>query len=244
MRPPFGDQPSRLRKVYSPSQPHSGTSRRTTARFPQERVHGVADQTSEGIPAGTILPMADATGRRPPMPRVTAEKIELNSLRNLMLKELHGSLWHTTHPDRFRRILELGSILPVPDPPNPDGWRTMDGEPYRSYAHTLGAVSLFDFDQFDPESYAAKCPMSSWDTFVPYREKWGSAVWIEIDRKMVAPQFIPGPDLVAKWNSDKAHRHGIMPYIEAVHLGPLPKAAFKRAFLIGKGDTQSRSLDV
>jgi hypothetical protein len=59
-----------------------------------------------------------------------------------MLKELHGRLWHTTHPYRFKRILEIGSILPVPDPPNPDGWRTMDGEPYRSYAHTL-ALSVF-----------------------------------------------------------------------------------------------------
>jgi hypothetical protein len=86
--------------------------------------------------------------------------------------------------------------------------------------------------------------MSSWDTFVPYREKWGSAVWIEIDRKMAAPQFISGPDLVAKWNSDKAHRHGIMPYIEAAHLGPLPKAALKRAILIGKSDTQVQPLDV
>jgi hypothetical protein len=35
-----------------------------------------------------------------------------------------------------------------------------------------------------------------------------------------------------------------MPYIEAVHLGPLPKAAFKRAILIGKGDTQVQPLDV
>jgi len=188
--------------------------------------------------------MADATGRRALVLRATPEQIELKSLRNLTLKELHGALWHTTHPDRFRHILELGSILPIPDPPNPDGWQTMDGEPYRSYAHTLNGVSLFDFDQFDPESYSTKYPMSSWDVFVPYREKWGSAVWIEIDRERVASNLISPADVITKWNSEGMHRHGIMPSIEAVHLGPLPRSAFKRAFIIGKGEAQVRPLEV
>jgi hypothetical protein len=170
--------------------------------------------------------------------------MDLKLMRKLVLKELHGRLWHTTPPDRFRRILELGSIVPVPDPPNPDGWSTMDGEPYRSYAHTLGAVSLFDFGQFDPELYEQKCPMSSWYEFVPFRGKWGSAVWIEIDRELAAPHFISGTDLVSKWKADDAYERSIMPYIEAVHVGPIPKAAFKRAFVIGKGDTKIRPLDV
>ena len=98
------------------------------------------------------------------------------------------------------------------------------------------------FDQFDPDSYTTKCPMSDWYTFVPYREKWGSAVWIEIDRELIAPQFISGPDLVAKWKADDAYEHNFMPYIEAVHLGPLPRAAFKRAFLVGKGDSEIHTL--
>jgi hypothetical protein len=170
--------------------------------------------------------------------------MEIHLMRRLVLKELLGGLWHTTPLDRFQRILELGSILPIPENPNPDGWKTMDGEPYCSYAHTLGAVSLFDFDQFDPESYATRCPMSSWQTFVPYREKWGSAVWIQIDREIVAPQLISGPDLVNKWNSGKMHRHSVMPYIEAAHLGPLPRAAFARAFLIGPDDMRVRPLDL
>jgi len=168
--------------------------------------------------------------------------MELNALRNLVLKELHGRLWHTTPPDRFQRILETGAILPVPDPPNPDGWRTMGGEPYRSFAHTLGAVSLFDFDQFDPESYGTKCPMSDWHTFVPYREKWGSSVWIEIDRGLIAQQLISGPDLVAKWKANDAYEHSIMPYIEVVHVGPVPRSAFVRAFIVGKNESEIRSL--
>jgi hypothetical protein len=85
-------------------------------------------------------------------------------MQNLVLRELHGRLWHAIRPDRFKRILELGAILPIPENPDPDGWRTMDGEPYRSFAHTLGAISLFDVDEFDPESYATRCPMGSSQT--------------------------------------------------------------------------------
>jgi len=170
--------------------------------------------------------------------------MDIQSMRVIVLKELYGHLWHTTHPDRFKRILETGSILPIPENPNPDGWKTMSGRPYQSFAHTLGAVSLFDFDQFDPESYATKCPMSDWQTVVPYREKWGSAAWIEIDRELAAPRFISGADLVEKWKANNAYEHNIMPYIEAVHLGPLPKTAFKRAFLVGENDAQLQPLDV
>jgi hypothetical protein len=162
--------------------------------------------------------------------------------RELILTELYGRLWHTTHPDRFEGILISGAILPEPPIPNPDGWKTLGGEGYRSYARKLYGVSLFDFDQFDPESYSRKCPMSSWYEFVPYRRGWGRSVWIEIDREQVAPQFISGSDLVARWNSDKAYGHNFMPYIEAVHLGPLPRTAFKRAFLVHKEDSEFHSL--
>ena len=160
--------------------------------------------------------------------------MEIHLMRRLVLSELHGRLWHTTHPDRFKQILETGSILPIPEKPNPDGWRTMSGEPYRSYAHTLNGVSLFDFDEFDPESYATKCPMSSWYTFVPYQENWGAAVWIEVNRKRIAPNLISAADVVTRWNADKAYEHNFMPYIEAIHVGPIPRAAFLRAFVVGK----------
>jgi hypothetical protein len=171
--------------------------------------------------------------------------MDRHRITNLVLKELHGRLWHTTPPDRFARILELGAILPIhPDNPNPDGWKTLSGEPYRSYAHTLGAVSLFDFDQFDPEVYRQKCQSSSWDEYVPFREKWGSAVWIEIDREKVAPQLISGPELLRRNHAEGAQRYSIMPYIEAAHVGPLPRSAFARAFVVGKDGNGIRELRV
>lgn len=158
--------------------------------------------------------------------------------RELILPELYGRLWHTTHPDRFEGILISGLVLPEPDIPDGDRWKTSQGKDYYPYVRTLGGVSLFDFDQFDPESYAEKCPMSSWYEFVPYRTDWGRSVWIEIDREQVAPQVISGSDLVARWKSAKAYQHSIMPYIEAAHLGPLPRTAFRRAFLVCKGDSE------
>jgi hypothetical protein len=38
-------------------------------------------------------------------------------MRERVLKELVGGLWHTTHPDRFTKILESGGISPGADIP-------------------------------------------------------------------------------------------------------------------------------
>src|SRR5260370_192609 len=104
---------------------------------------------------------------------------ELASTRERVLTELRGRLWHTTHPDRFSAILTSGAILPDPPIPNPDGWKTLGGDDYCPYAHKLGGISLFDFNQFDPKRSAERCPLSSWYEFVPYRMVWGGAVWIK-----------------------------------------------------------------
>ena len=153
----------------------------------------------------------------------------------MVLKELYGGLWHTTPPDRFKEILSSGAILPLRT--NPDGWKTLGGEGYCPYAMKLGGVSLFDFADFDPEAYAQKCPLSSWFEYVPCRSKWGSAVWIEIDRAKVADRLISSADVVAKWKAEQAYRHNFMPYIEAIHVGPLPCTAFTRAFLVRESET-------
>ena len=160
------------------------------------------------------------------------------------MRELCGGLWHTTRPDRFQNILADGSIVPEPKIPNSDRWKTSQGTDHYPYVRMLGGVSLFDFDQFNAERYTEQFPMSSWYEFVPYPPSWGCSVWIEIHRGLVAHQLISGPDLVARWESDKAYGHSIMPRIEAAHLGPLPRTAFKRAFLVREGDDQFHSLDL
>lgn len=159
------------------------------------------------------------------------------------MRELCGGLWHTTHPDRFQSILADGSILPEPNIPNRDRWKTSLGEDHYPYVRTLGGVSLFDFDHFDADRCTEEYPASSWYEFVPYPPSWGCSVWIEIDRGLVASQLISGPDLVARWESDNAYGHSIMPRIEAAHLGPLPRTAFKRAFLVREEDDQFHPLE-
>ena len=162
----------------------------------------------------------------------------LAMLRQLVLSEVLGGLWHTTHPGRFRGILASKAILfDPPGNPNPDGWKTISGEPYCSYARKLGGISLFDFAGFDPESYSEKYPMCSWQTFVPFQAKWGCSVWIELDREQIAPGFVSGPNLLAKWKEEKAFRYPLMPIIEAAHIGQILRRDFKRAFRICKGDS-------
>ena len=144
-----------------------------------------------------------------------------------------GHLWHTTHPDRFQKILEAGAILPNPPIPDDDRWKTSRGPHYYPYVRTLGGVSLFDFEDFDPVRYSTGYPMSSWRAFVPYSRQWGISVWIEIDRQLIADKFVTGKQLVERWNREKAHAHTIMPEIEAAYFGPVRLSAFRRALVCG-----------
>jgi hypothetical protein len=165
------------------------------------------------------------------------------SLRKGVLQRLHGGLWHTTHPDRFAAILATGAILPEPGVPDSERWCTGGGKEHYPYVRTLGGVSLFDFTQFEPESYQERCPSSCWAYFVPCHLAWERAVWIEIKRGQVAPpQFIPGLELLSKWKADRAYGHNIMPEIEAAYVGSIPRAAFKQAFLVRKDDSEIRQL--
>jgi hypothetical protein len=165
-------------------------------------------------------------------------------LRELVLKELVGGLWHTTHPDRFTKILESGSISPEPDIPEKERWDTRDSRESCSYVRFIGGVSLFDLYEFEPESYSHKFPSSSWHYFIPFHLMWGCAVWIEIKRDQAASHLIPPIELKNRWESEKAYRHRTMPGIEAAYMGVLPRTAFKRAFMVRKDDTQLYSLEI
>jgi hypothetical protein len=152
--------------------------------------------------------------------------------RDSVLRELLGGLWHATHPNRFEMILRSAAILPEPNIPDNERLSTREGPKSYPYVRTIGGVSLFDFDGFDPEAYGQKYPMSSWFDFVPFRRDWQTSVWIEIDRQVVAPNIVSSQELAARQNAAGAHRHKRMPQIEVAHLGPVPRAAFKRAFLV------------
>lgn len=160
-------------------------------------------------------------------------------------RELYGGLWHTTHPERFAGILDSGAILCEPkDIPDTDRWGTSRGPKHYPYVRFIGGVSLFDFHEFNAESYELEYPFSNWREFVPYRRAWGGAVWIEIDREQAAPSFLSGSDLQTKWKSGGNLRQNLMPSIEAAYLGPLPIAAFKRALFISGEEGRFQELEI
>ena len=151
-------------------------------------------------------------------------------------EELQDGLWHTTSLSRYEGIKAVGSILPNPDIPDTQRWGTNLGPEYYPYARFLGGVSLFDFRGFDPDAYSERCPMSSWWEFVPYLRSWGSAIWIEIDRTKICDHYIDGVQLLARWHRENAERHKLMPFIEAVHIGPIPLQAVSRVLRVGEDD--------
>ena len=164
--------------------------------------------------------------------------------RELILKELVGGLWHTTHLDRFTRILKSGGISPEPDIPEKERWGTRDGRESYPYVRFIGGVSLFDLQDFEPESYTEKFPASAWSYFIPCNLTWDCAVWIEIERERVGSKLISPFGLKNRWESEKAYRHNRMPGIEAAYMGVLPRTAFKRAFMVWRGGSQLHPLDI
>jgi hypothetical protein len=149
--------------------------------------------------------------------------------RRLVLDQVTGSVWHTTSSARFKDILKSGSILAEPGIADKARWGTARGRVFYPYVRSLRGVSLFDFSEFDAESYSAAYPTSSWATFVPYQSQWKEAVWIEIDTMRLSESYVCGTALLARWKADKATNR-IMPMIESAALAPIPALAFKRAF--------------
>lgn len=143
---------------------------------------------------------------------------------------LREGYWHTTSVDRFAGILKTGFILPNPQIPDSERWGTSRGPGLYPYVRSIGGVSVFDFIGFDEVAYSEKCPVSSWRTFVPCKTERDAAIWIELDIDIIKKDFIDGTSLVKQWNLQKAHRHKIMPLIEAAHIGPVPIVAFRRVF--------------
>lgn len=162
-----------------------------------------------------------------------SSELDAVKLREDSLAILHAGLWHTTSPQRFDCIARDQEILPNPPIPDAERWGTGMGPDYFPYVRTMEGVSLFDFTDFDPETYSASYPMSSWTEFVPFRKAWGAAIWIEIDRVAVRDALIPPVELVQRWKDTNSHRHRVMPYIEAAHLGPIPSGCWSRILSVG-----------
>lgn len=177
-------------------------------------------------------------GSRVTLSFVGRSEPDAETLRELgpLWAELHGGLWHTTHPERFLGVIEKQAILVEPALPDSSRWGTRHGRRNYPYARFIGGLSLFDFSRFDPFEYAEHCPLSNWRTFVPFLRNWGAAVWIEVDRSKVdADAFVSGLALRNRWHGGGDLAHNLMPYIEAAHIGDLPLSACSRGLFVHVG---------
>ena len=147
---------------------------------------------------------------------------------------LEAGLWHTTTLDRFEGIRAIGAILPEPNIADAERWHTSQGPDYYPFARTIGGISLFDFQGFDPETYNDKYVMSVWQEFVPFREKEGGAIWLEIDRANVGAEYVNPQALLARWKEGGRLQHTLMPMIEGAYIGRLPVALVRRVLVTSK----------
>lgn len=146
------------------------------------------------------------------------------------LNILLSSVWHTTHPARFRMINKSGAILANPPIPDEERWFSRGGPSSYPYVRHLNGVSLFDFRDFDPSTYSERYPASSWRRFIPVCCDWKSSIWIEIDVSQVQDYFVTPGDLLLRWREESAQRHCLMPNLEAAVLGNIPTTAFKTIY--------------
>ncbi len=153
-------------------------------------------------------------------------------------KLLLDKLWHTTSPSRYQMILDSGMISPDSPILEKDRWGTARGPDFYPFVRSIGGISLFDFKNFNPDLYNDKYPLSNWHEFVPYRRKWGEAIWIEINRDGISENYIDGGALLKKWKAEEAFQHNIMPIIESASVGPIPVDCFNCVYKCGKNNEE------
>lgn len=169
---------------------------------------------------------------------------ELRANRTWPLQpRLENGIWHTTHPERFASIMAEG-LRAEPALPEEARWKSSRGPDYFPFVRKLGGVSLFDFSEFDPEIYDRSHPMSNWREFVPYREAWAGAIWVQVDRDALGDRFVSTDDLVRRWDEGGHHRHTIMPRIEGACIGDVSVSMFMSAFMTWAGGQEIRDFPV
>ncbi|GAA6147758.1 hypothetical protein NBRC116586_08200 [Pseudooceanicola nitratireducens] len=84
--------------------------------------------------------------------------------------------------------------------------------------------------------------MSNWYEFIPHRQVWGGAVWIEIDRQAASGSLLTAEQIRESWDQDGKRQHTRMPQIEVAHIGDLSKTSFRSAFLTWASGNEVREI--
>ncbi len=150
---------------------------------------------------------------------VTNARRELGRLWSV----LKTGLWHSTHPVRYRAILDGGEI-------RPDGGQ--NGNVYQgSYAASIGAVSLFDFEKASEE-----------DGLGIYTTRWSThlrspdtpvTVWIGLHRDRLPGRLVPADEVRERATANKLNYY---PRVEACHVGGVPTYAFAAVLAVSSAN--------
>ncbi len=133
---------------------------------------------------------------------------------------LRPGLWHMTVPARFPAILAAGEI-------KPDGGK--QGNVYQgSFAKSVGAVSLFDFESASEEDALGTFQKWSAHLFAPDARL---TVWIGLSRDR-----LPGHLMLANDVGKCAVGKLWYPRIEACHMGPVPADAFTSVLVVSSAN--------
>lgn len=144
--------------------------------------------------------------------------------------KLYGSVWHSTSIERFSKIKADGKIKANPDLPNSERFGTKLGPKYYPFVRSIGGVSVFDFRNFDVDTYNHKFSVSNWALFVPCRSGWTETVWIEVDIQQLTNTFLSGQEIRELWKNTNSSRKFIT-IIEGAVIGAIPSTAFKQVLL-------------
>jgi hypothetical protein len=134
----------------------------------------------------------------------------------------HGCLWHRTSLAALDGILRDHEITP-----NTGQFEATTTQSKASYARHMRAVSLFDFDT-----------ASAADFETHRTDYWRGDVFVRIRRDALASTKLrraedisTEPHLHTLSDEDK-HKLVLIPYLEVLHIGPVPESAFDGFILI------------
>ncbi|CAG35140.1 hypothetical protein [Desulfotalea psychrophila] len=144
---------------------------------------------------------------------------------------LKRNLWHVTSRDRFLSMQSSGAILRCPPIADSERWATSQGREHWPLVRYLGGISLFNFNDFDPELYTQTYPMSSWRSFVPSCHRFTESIWIEIDKEAIIDSLLFEKDLKQRVAERNLWCHNRMPLIEIACLCDIDIDNFLNVFL-------------
>jgi hypothetical protein len=155
--------------------------------------------------------------------------------------ELLGAVWHTTSISRFKRIVSSREIMAEPDIADTARHGTRRGPKLYPFVRSLGGISVFDFQNFDPAEHFKETGALNWPHFVFGHHTEEDSLWIEINTKKLNDSYLSAKEIRHMWHESNSNRK-FMTGIEGAVLKSVPIDAFRNVLLFSKRDQKFSNL--